>query len=256
MKLPYTLSEIKRIEFKPVFILCLSATCLLSINFFSGHSNFRWFKVLFVLFDFEDGYHAIEFKLNESPYKQFWQLLYWASHTFLFYLVVPCMAIRFVLKEKLNNYGLKIKGAFSFGSIYVIALVAILPVVVYASFSSRFQVTYPFFVPLDRNDMFPYFFVWEVFYVLQFFALEFFFRGFMVQGLKNQFGIYSVFVMMLPYCMIHFSKPLPECVGSILAGIFLGLMSYRTNSIWLGSFVHTAVALSMDFLSLWHKGYI
>ncbi|MCX8491349.1 MAG: CPBP family intramembrane metalloprotease [Cyclobacteriaceae bacterium] len=254
MRLPYTFSEIKKIEFKPAFILCLSATCLLSINFFSGYSKFTWFKDLFGFFGFETEYKSIDFKLNESQYKQFWQLLYWSNHTFLFYFIIPCLAIRFVLKEKLISYGLKIKGAFLFVKLYGIALVAILPIVVYVSFSSHFQVTYPFFVPLE-DDLFPYFFVWELFYVLQFFALEFFFRGFMVQGLRSQLGIYSVFVMMVPYCMIHFAKPLPECIGSIFAGIFLGLMSYRTNSIWLGAFLHAAVALSMDFLSLWHKGY-
>jgi membrane protease YdiL (CAAX protease family) len=193
--------------------------------------------------------------LTESKYRQFWQLLYWSSHTFIFYFVVPSLAIKFVLREKLSGYGLKVKGALLFGNLYAFALIAIFPVVVYASFSSHFQITYPFFVPLDRNDLFPYFFVWELFYILQFFALEFFFRGFMVQGLKNRLGIYSVFVMMVPYCMIHFGKPLPECVGSIFAGVFLGFMSYRTNSIWLGAFLHICVALSMDLLSLWHKGY-
>jgi membrane protease YdiL (CAAX protease family) len=103
--------------------------------------------------------------------------------------------------------------------------------------------------------MFPYFFSWECLYLLQFFGLEFFFRGFMIHGLKDKLGIYSVFVMTIPYCMIHFGKPLPECVGSIGAGLFLGMMSYKTGSVWMGAFLHMAVAISMDVLSLWHRGY-
>lgn len=78
----------------------------------------------------------------------------------------------------------------------------------------------------------------------------------MVHGLKRYIGAYSILVMMIPYCMIHFNKPLPECVGSIFAGIFLGMMSYKTGSVWMGAFTHMAVAISMDVLSLWHRGVI
>jgi uncharacterized protein len=255
MKLPYTLSEIKSISFKPAIVLCLSAICLLSINFFSGYYKFELFESTFQLLGLKNIYQSIHFRLNQSNLKPFWQLVYWASHTLLFYFVVPALVIKFILKEKLVDYGLKLKSAFSFGGVYAIAFALIIPAVVVASFSPHFQITYPFFVPLDKSDMHPYFFVWEIFYILQFFALEFFFRGFMVQGLKKDLGIYSVFVMVVPYCMIHFNKPLPECIGSIFAGVFLGMMSYKTNSVWLGAFLHVGVAVSMDLLSLWHKGY-
>jgi uncharacterized protein len=256
MKLsPYTLSEIKGIALKPVLVLCLSAVCLLGIHFFSGYYQWGLFESAFRFLGLEDWYEWIHFHLNQSTHRHFWQLLYWASHTFLFYFVVPCLAIKFIFREKLTDYGLKLRNVFSFGGVYAIAFALIGPVVVAASYSSHFQITYPFFLPIDRNDLFPYFFTWELFYILQFFSLEFFFRGFMVQGLKKELGIYSVFVMMVPYCMIHFAKPLPECIGSIFAGIFLGLMSYKTNSVWLGAFLHVGVAVGMDLLSLWHKGY-
>jgi membrane protease YdiL (CAAX protease family) len=61
--------------------------------------------------------------------------------------------------------------------------------------------------------------------------------------------------MMVPYCMIHFTKPLPECCASIVAGLALGFMSLKTRSIWLGAALHISVALSMDFTSLWRQGY-
>jgi uncharacterized protein len=256
MKRPYTISEIKNISLKPVFVLILSAFCLLSINFFSGYYKFEMYDGLFRFFHLNELYDSVYFRLNNSPDRQFWQLIYWASNTFLFYFLLPAIAIKFIFKEKLTDYGLKLQGALAYRNIYFIAFTFIFPVVAVASYSPHFQITYPFFVPVDKNKMFPYFFVWELFYILQFFSLEFFFRGFMVQGLKKELGIYSVFVMMVPYCMIHFGKPLPECIGSIFAGIFLGMMSYRTNSVWLGACLHVGVALTMDVLSLWHKGYI
>ena len=60
----------------------------------------------------------------------------------------------------------------------------------------------------------------------------------------------------VPYCMIHYGKPMPETFSAIGAGIVLGLMSLKTRSIWLGAVLHVAVALSMDLLALWHKGLL
>ena len=75
-------------------------------------------------------------------------------------------------------------------------------------------------------------------------------------GLRHRFGFYAIFAMMVPYCMIHFGKPMPETFAAIIAGIVLGFMSLKTRSIWLGAAIHVAVALGMDFLSLWHNGLL
>jgi len=52
--------------------------------------------------------------------------------------------------------------------------------------------------------------------------------------------------------MIHFGKPLPETIGAIFAGIVLGSMSLKSNSIWLGVLLHFSVAISMDFFAVWN----
>ncbi len=95
----------------------------------------------------------------------------------------------------------------------------------------------------------------EFVYGLQFVGVEFFFRGFLVFGLKRRFGAYAIVVMMVPYCMIHFGKPLAETLASIIAGLALGFMSLRTRSIVLGVAIHMTVALSMDFASMGQKGW-
>jgi membrane protease YdiL (CAAX protease family) len=93
-----------------------------------------------------------------------------------------------------------------------------------------------------------------VLYAIQFVALEFFFRGFLVHGTRRRLGFYSIFAMTIPYCMIHFGKPMLETFGAIIAGIVLGIMSLRTRSVWLGAGLHITVAWLMDALALWHKG--
>ena len=98
--------------------------------------------------------------------------------------------------------------------------------------------------------------IWELIYFLQFFGLEFFFRGFLLHSLKPSIGIYSIFVMMVPYCMIHWGKPIPETFAAIFAGIFLGWLSYRNGNIWMGLVLHCTVAFSMDVMSLFNKGLL
>jgi membrane protease YdiL (CAAX protease family) len=87
-------------------------------------------------------------------------------------------------------------------------------------------------------------------YIAQFFALEVFFRGFMLSPLRRSFGSGAVFAMCVPYVMIHYGKPYLESAGAFLAGVALGSLAMRTRSIYSGFFVHVSVALMMDLLAL------
>ncbi len=217
--------------------MIVSVCCLIGMNFFTNAS-------------------AIPFlaKLFQGKQYLFFHYLYWAMATIFFYMALPILAIKFLFKERLRDYGLKRQQFFGYYKVYLLVFLFIFPLIFLVSYSLEFQSAYPFYVP-PNGGLMPRYFIWEVFYALQFFALEFFFRGFMVHGLKKELGLYSIVVMTIPYCMIHFGKPLPECLGSIFAGIFLGLMSYKTQSIWMGSLLHAAAGLSMNWLSLWQRGY-
>lgn len=235
--LPFSRQELNQLNRKTITVLLVSLICLVGIQFF-GNIDKVPFLLLFI----------------QGDRYQFYSFVYWALITIFFFSAVPLIVVRFVFNEKPSDYGLKTKQIFGYGKVYLIAFAIICPLLIIASYSNQFQATYPFYVP-PIEKFAPLYIVAEILYVLTFFALEFFFRGFMVLGLKKEMGLYSVFVMTIPYCMIHFTKPLPECIGSILAGIFLGLMSYKTQSIWMGAFLHSAVALSMNWLSLLQRGY-
>jgi membrane protease YdiL (CAAX protease family) len=182
-------------------------------------------------------------------------LVYWALGNVVIYLVIPGLIIRLVFRERLVDYGLKLRGAFKDGWIYLVFFAIVGPLVLLVSYDAHFQRTYPFYrMPYDE-PLWPWFWIWELLYACQFFALEFFFRGFMVHGLKHRLGSMAIPVMMVPYCMIHYGKPMPETFAAIIAGLALGFMSLRTRSIILGAAIHVTVALSMDFASLWQRGY-
>ena len=181
-------------------------------------------------------------------------LLYWACGQTLLYVVPPIILIRFVWKKNLGDYGVKLKGVFSLWWMYFLMLGVMVPIVFVVSRSEGFQATYPFFEPFPNEPLWPRFWIWEGAYFLQFVGLEFFFRGFLLHGVRRQFGAYAIFVMMVPYCMIHFGKPMPETFAAIAAGIILGFMSLKTRSIWMGAALHVSVALTMDMCALWRAG--
>jgi membrane protease YdiL (CAAX protease family) len=199
---------------------------------------------------------SFENMISIDPNAALYKLLYWASVVIFFYLVPPLLLIRFVFRESLSEYGLGLKNAFKDNRVYLAMLCIMIPLVLFFSGTESFQARYPFYELQKGEHLYPNLLIWEIFYFIQFFALEFFFRGFMLHGTKKRFGYYSVFVMTIPYCMIHFGKPLPETIAAIIAGIVLGTLSLKSRSIWLGVAIHYSVAITMDVCSLYQKGLL
>jgi len=136
-----------------------------------------------------------------------------------------------------------------------LGLAVMAPLVFLASQSLGFLKVYPFYDP--HWDGFPGwdFFLWESLYAMQFLALEFFFRGFLIHSTLPVMGAWSIPVMVMPYCMIHFQKPFPEALASIFAGLFLGWLGLKTRSVLPGFALHAGVAWAMDLMALYRKGY-
>ena len=184
-------------------------------------------------------------------------LEFWVAVSVFFYVVVPVIVLKLILKKPLSDYGLKFSIECGFWKLLFQCVAVMLPLVYLMSLTAGFTAKYPFLRIYDGS---PYLgstlLIWESIYFLQFFGLEFFFRGFLLHSLKPSLGIYSIFVMTVPYCMIHWGKPLPETFAAIFAGIFLGWLSYRNGNIWMGLILHCTVAFSMDIMSLFNKGLL
>ena len=180
-------------------------------------------------------------------------LISWGINCVLVFLVFPCLIVKFIFKENISDYGFQIKGLKKHLWIYFLLIIVMLPIVFFISKSPAFLNKYPFY-HISSKEQLTAFFIFEMVYILQFIAVEFFFRGFMLHGVKHKFGYYSILFAMVPYCMIHFGKPMSETLGAIIAGCVLGFLSLNTNSILLGILVHITIALSMDFFALWRSG--
>lgn len=185
-----------------------------------------------------------------EPYGPLLRVAMWTTGAVTFYFVIPALIVRRVFGHRLRDYGLNLDGFRRHLPIYLLLFLPVFLLVFAVADAPDFQAKYPLYKNhLGLFDLL----VWELLYALQFFALEFFFRGFLIHGVKDKVGSLGVLAMVMPYVMIHFSKPLYETVGAIIAGTVLGLLSLRTGSIAGGVFIHVGVAWTMDIAALAHR---
>jgi hypothetical protein len=237
-----------------VLIICVTtALSLTIINYWSSYSSSVFFVKHYV--NYQWAFYLSNIFTN-GKYAQLFRLTHWVLVLSICYFIIPLIVIKFALKSKIKNYGLSLENSLKDYKLYLVMLLIMIPVVFIMSYFNSFQKSYPFYKLEYNESINTKFVIWELEYFFQFFILEFFFRGFILHGVKHRFGYYSVFVMLIPYCMIHFGKPIPETISAILAAIILGTLSLKSRNILLGFFIHCSVAFCMDFFSLWQKGLL
>jgi membrane protease YdiL (CAAX protease family) len=190
--------------------------------------------------------------LESPPPRNLLMKVTWSLGCLTVYFIIPGLFTRFVLKKPLSYLGISPAGFLKHFGLYLLLFLPVAASVVVVSYRAEFQATYPFY---HNPASLWHLVAWDLFYAVQFFGLEFFFRGFMLAGWKERIGWRAVLFMIIPYCMIHFPKPSLEALGAIVAGSVLGILALRTRSIWGGVCIHVAVAWSMDVASLWQRGW-
>ena len=239
--------DVKQWDRRPAIVLMVVAVCLLALNYLKFNTVFNHaLEMLFV--QFSD--NPIQ-SLRELKRQTFFPLLsqaWWSMLHLITFVLIPLFVIKKILKEPLSNYGLGIGELRRDIKWYLFLTLPILSFVVMVSFRDDFTNHYPFYKLAYRSwaDLI----AWEILYLLQFFCVEFFFRGFIIQACRPTFGVNAIFVMIVPYMMIHLTKPWLEATGAIFFGLFLGVLAFRSRSIWGGVMVHITIALSMDIASL------
>jgi membrane protease YdiL (CAAX protease family) len=80
-------------------------------------------------------------------------------------------------------------------------------------------------------------------------AWEFFFRGFMLFGLRKYVGDWlAICIQTIPSCLWHIGCPTGEIVASIAGGFLFGLMAIRTKSIVWPFLLHFLIGVGLDVL--------
>jgi len=226
-------------DYRPLVVMCTVAVSLTLIEYYGDRDVFDVIVSRFLP------------RIQGHTYRDLAGFAYWSGARVFVYVFIPLLVVLFMPGERFSSYGLSTSGFFRHLWIYGLLFLIVVPSVVMVSYTKPFLNIYPFY-KLATRSWFD-FLSWELLYAIQFFALEVFFRGFMLHALKKPMGAYAIFAMAVPYCMIHYHKALPEVLGAVVAGIVLGTLSLHTGSIWCGVLIHVSVAWTMDGLALWHS---
>ena len=184
--------------------------------------------------------------LENNPDVYLIEYLFWFAGDFFTYFILAALIIKFILREKLSDYGLTFgdsKAGLKYSSIF---LVIMFPLIWYASSMPEFTSKYPHLLSTRNN--WDKFLIYESGMLLYMFGWEFIWRGFFLFGLKEKFGFYAVFIQMIPFVILHNGKPALETFGAILGGLALGVLALRTGSFYYCVITHMGVMFSIDLI--------
>lgn len=186
--------------------------------------------------------------LGADPLFELYQYLYWFNAEFIIYFLLPLLVILLVHRRPLRGFGLGL-GDWRFGlKVSALFYLVMLPILWVVSDMQMFQQVYPHAASV-RSDW-TLLLIYEAAFLLYFIGWEFIWRGYTVFGLAPHTGpAVAVFVQMIPFVILHYGKPLPETIGSIVAAIALGALSLRVRSFWYAVLIHWSVMFTIDLLS-------
>jgi membrane protease YdiL (CAAX protease family) len=131
------------------------------------------------------------------------------------------------------------------GLLYLVML----PLVYLASRQTDFQRAYPFFSfeRLGTGSLLLGLGIRAV----GMFAWEFLCRGYLLFGFERRVGgPAAIAIQTIPFAVMHAGKPGPEAIGSIIAGVALGILALRNRSFIPGAILHWAVAATLDIFAI------
>jgi len=176
------------------------------------------------------------------------------NHTLLMFLcaflllgLAPAAAVHFFFKESLSDYGLTVEQWRKWLPVTIILFLIIAAAMLYpASQTQAMRSFYPF----DKSATDITGFVrLQLFRGLFFYsAWEFFFRGFILFGLKDTLGdLTAICIQTIPSCLWHIGFPAAEIISSIPAGILFGILTIRSKSIFWAFLLHYLIGITLDF---------
>lgn len=227
------LAEIIRRLDKKVTVVLLSVAVLQTISWYITSRNF--------------------FRINFFPHYQndpnvyLYEYLYWFVGDFVVYFIISILIIKFLFKENLRDYGIQLGDVKVGVTMSILFFIVMFPALWFFSATPEFSEKYPHLLSTRNN--WKEFFIYESGMLLYMFSWEFIWRGFMLFGLKEKFGYYSVLLQMIPFVILHNGKPMPETFGAIAGGIALGILAYRTSSVFYCVITHLSVMFSIDLIS-------
>lgn len=177
---------------------------------------------------------------------------------------VPMLTIILIFKESPEKYGFTLgfdkKGVWPavgimFGGLMIVILVfGIFRIQDFQSYYPIFRHFSDYRSVFDQNDVSPFKIdAWTAIFALASYGMylffwEFFFRGYLLQGLERSIGLWAVLLQAVAFGLLHIGKPPVEVFSSFAAGIILGVLALRAKSFIPGFVLHWGISLCFDLL--------
>ncbi len=191
---------------------------------------------------------SMEFMRQTSPYvSDFGTAIYMFGTAFVLMGILPLAIIHFFFREPVKTYGLQLGDWRKGLPVAAILFVLIAVIMLYPSSQTKEMSE---FYPFDKSagdSAFAFVRFEALRGVLYYTAWEFFFRGFMLFGLRKYFGDWmAICIQTIPSCLWHIGLPTGEIFASILGGILFGIFAIRTRSVLWAFLLHWLIGIGMD----------
>ncbi len=153
----------------------------------------------------------------------------WFSNL-VYYAALPVLTLLLVLRQNPLDSGLRWGDARTWGRYVAIVCLIAAPILFAVSRSAAFQ---KYYTAENFN-----FLSYSLANCAGLFASEYFFRGFLIFGLKRKLGEASILIQTIPFVLVHLGKPELETLSTILTGILFGYIAYRGRSFWPAFIIH------------------
>jgi len=214
----------------------ISIILILVVKIYEGDASFY-------VAQFGDSY-------TDQDMLQWHMWLYHHVASLVVFCLIPILIITVGFKENILNYGLGI-GDWKYGLGALLVAFIVLPFLVFRSSLNPEHASYYINnFPLIKITSSPAFFgLWALTYLPHYIGWEFFFRGYIGFGFKKYHGAFmAIMFQTLLTAMMHIGKPEAETWAAVFGGIYLGLLTYRANSIWYAVIFHWYLGLLNTYL--------
>jgi membrane protease YdiL (CAAX protease family) len=187
---------------------------------------------------------------------------FWTGATPLFaalvlFGLVPMGIVKWGFRESLADYGLRLGIAHRTVRSFLLAVPLIVVIAILTGQNPAFYEVYPLnevLRPQHTKIGVDIFVLHSFCYLGYYFGWEFFFRGFLQQGLSERCGVpTAVLVQTMASVMLHYGHPAGEVFGAIIAGLVWGFIAYRTQSILSGFGQHALLGIVLDWVLIFGK---
>jgi uncharacterized protein len=173
--------------------------------------------------------------------------LFMFSTAFVLFGAIPMLIVLHAFREDPAEYGVRL-GDWKFGLRATAVLLPLIAVCLLypASVNPEMRQAFPFAPEAGRSP--GAFIMFQVPRGILFYtAWEFFFRGFILFGLRRYVGDWmAICIQTIPQCLWHIGMPNGELLSSIAGGVLFGVIALRTRSVLWPALLHFAMGIVLD----------